>query len=260
MDVKRIQAPILGLVLLASFSACGGNGDTSTPPSVPTPLASAEGHWVGTTTTTTTNRIVRGVVLDDGAYWFLYSADRNPLFIEGVVQGNGNFQNGVLTSSNAKNFNVERPVTPVLDATINGSYTTKQSLNGIFFDQSNVQDTFTTTYDSDYELPPDMNAIAGAYTGPVALNEIVDVTVSAAGEISGTSRTTPTCTFTGSVSPRAHGNVFDVTIIFGGQTTCSNGSDTVRGIGFFDAGTKKLYSAAFNGTKTNGFVFLGTKQ
>jgi hypothetical protein len=58
----------------------------------------------------------------------------------------------------------------------------------------------------------------------------------------------------------ASGNVFDVTITFAGQPACSNGSDTVRGVGFYDAGTKRLYSAAFNPARTNGFVFIGTKQ
>jgi hypothetical protein len=180
----------------------------------------------------------------------------DPAIIEGVLQGDSNAQDGALISSNAKDFNVERPVTPVLNATINGSYTTKQSLSGSY--QSNVQGTFTTTYDSDYELAPDITAVAGTYTGPVAQNETVNVTVSAAGGISGISNTG--CRFTGSVVPRTHGNVFDVTITFGGQPTCSNGTNTVNGVGLYYAGTKKLYSAAFNSARTNGFVFLGTKN
>ena len=62
----------------------------------------------------------------------------------------------------------------------------------------------------------------------------------------------------GLFKPRARGNVFDVTITFGPQDTCSNKNATVTGVGFVYAG--KLYSAALNDAKTNGVVFIGTKQ
>ncbi len=253
MELNRIVMPVLGLLSLAFLSACSGDGDTSLPAPAPLTASTAEGFWTGMTNT---NRTVTGVVLDDGVYWFLYSVGGDPSVIEGVLQGDSNAQDGALNSLHAKDFNVERPVTPVLDATINGSYTTKQSLSGSY--QSNVPDTFTTTYNSDYELTPDITAVAGTYTGPVAQNETVNVTVSAAGGISGTSSTG--CRITGSVSPRTRGNVFDVTITFGGQSTCSNGTNTVNGVGLYNAGTKRLYSAAFNSARTNGFVFLGTKN
>jgi len=253
MDLNRIVMPVFGLLFLTFLSACSGDGDTSPPSPVPLTAATAEGFWTGTTNT---NRTVTGVVLDDGVYWFLYSVGGDPSIIEGVLQGDSNAQDGALNSLNAKDFNVERPVTPVLNATINGSYTTKQSLSGSY--QSNVPDTFTTTYNSDYELTPDITAVTGTYTGPVAQNETVNVTVSAAGGISGISSTG--CRITGSVSPRTRGNVFDVTITFGGQSTCSNGTNTVNGVGLYNARTKKLYSAAFNSDRTNGFVFLGTKN
>ncbi len=253
MGLNRIVMPVFGLLFLTFLSACSGDGDTPPPSPVPLTAATAEGFWTGTTNT---NRTVTGVVLDDGVYWFLYSVGGDPSIIEGVFQGDSNAQNGALNSLNGKDFNVERAVTPVLNATINGSYTTKQSLSGSY--QSNVPDTFTTAYNSDYELTPDITAVAGTYTGPVAQNETVNVTVSAAGRISGISSTG--CRITGSVSSRTRGNVFDVTITFGGQSTCSNGTNTVNGVGLYNARTKKLYSAAFNSDRTNGFVFLGTKN
>jgi hypothetical protein len=95
------------------------------------------------------------------------------------------------------------------------------------------------------------------YTGFVTASETVTVIVSNNGSISGSSNTG--CTFSGSFSPRTHGNVFDVTVTFDGQPGCSIGTETVKGIALYDAGTKQLYSAALNDTKTNGFVFIGTK-
>lgn len=251
MHLKRIQNQVLSLLLLVSLSACSGGGDTSTPSPTALPAASAEGLWAGTTDT---NRTVKALVLDDGVYWALYSESSNPSIIAGVVQGNSSSQNGGFISSNARDFNLQ---TGILEATINGSYAMKQSLNGTIAYQTGGQNTFTMTYDSDYDLTPDMNAVAGTYAGFVTASETVTVIVSTNEAISGNSSTG--CTFSGSFSPRKHGNVFDITIKFDGQPGCSIGTETVNGIAFYDAGTKQLRSAALNGNRTDGFVFIGTK-
>lgn len=254
MFYQVVRVPLCGLFLMAGLSACSGESGTSSSPPPTLAPSSAEGLWIGTTNT---NRTVAGLVLDDGAYWLLYSVVANPSIIAGLVQGDSSAQNGTFISSNARDFSVERQGVSILDARIDGSYTTKHSLNGTIVYPVGGQDTFTTTYDSNYDLPPDVNAIAGTYTGSVALNETVNVTVTTAGGISGNSSTG--CTFAGSFSPRANGNAFDVTITFGGQAACSNGTDTVRGVGFYEAGTKRLYSAALNTARTNGFVFIGIR-
>lgn len=243
--------------MLLGLSACSGGSDTPTPSPTPSPLASAEGLWIGTTGT---NRTVTGVVLDDGTYWALYYSLNGPSSrILGFIQGDSDSQNGIFASSNAHDFNPDR--NGILTAEIAGTYTTKQGLNGTIVYQNNVQanDTFTTTYNSEYESTPNIGTIAGIYTGPVALSETMTVTVSSAGEISGSSSTGCTIT-TGSVVPRGHGNVFNVTITFGPQDTCSNKNGTVNGVGFIHAG--KLYSAAWNvaSDRTNGVIFIGTKQ
>ena len=260
MHRSRVVILAFGLLFVSYLSACSGGGDTPTPSPTAVPAGSAEGLWTGTTDT---NRTVTGVVLDDGVYWFLYSMVGDPSLIAGVVQGNSSSQNGVLKSSNATDFSVERGISPTLNATVDGSYTMKQRLDGTIVYQNNAQaqDSFKTTYDSDYESAPDINAVAGTYTGPVAAGEIVSATVSATGDITGHSITDPSptgCTFSGLFKPRTHGNVFDVTITFNGQQGCSNGTATVKGVGFFHAG--KLYSAALNSDKTNGVVFIGTKS
>lgn len=255
--MQRITTSIVSLFVLASLAACSGEGDTSPPSPAPLPAATAEGLWLGATNSNP-SRTVTGVVLDDGVYWFLYSVAGNSSITAGVVQGVSTSQNGVLNSANATDFSIER--TPlIVNPTVDGRYTMKQSLSGtISYSNPNTQNIFTTTYDGNYELAPDITAIAGIYTGPVALNETVEVVVSAAGIISGTSSATPACTFSGLFKPRTHGNIFDVTIEFGSQDTCSNKDATVRGIGFLHAG--KLYSAALNHDKTNGVVFIGTKS
>lgn len=260
MHRSRMVILVFGLLFVSYLSACSGGGDTAPSPTA-LPATSAEGLWTGTTNTN--NRTVTGVVLDDGVYWFLYSVVGDPSLIAGIVQGDSTSQNGALTSSNATDFSVERGTPLVLKATVDGTYTMKQSLDGTIVYQNNAQaqDSFKTTYDTDYESAPDINAVAGTYTGPVAVGENVSVTVSATGDITGHSITdlSPAgCTFSGLFKPRVHGNVFDVTITFKGERGCSNGTATVKGVGFFHAG--KLYSAALNNDKTNGVVFIGTKS
>lgn len=250
MRLKRIKSYILGLLLVVSLSACGGDGDTPTPPPA-IASATSEGHWTGTTDT---NRTVKALVLDDGVYWALYSDASNPSIIAGVIQGDSSSQNGAFTSSNARDFNLQ---TGILEALINGSYAMKQNLNGTIVYQAGGQSTFTMTYNSDYDLTPDMNAVAGTYTGFVTATETVTVVVSTTRTISGSSSTG--CIFTGSFSPRAYGNVYDVTVTFGNQAGCSNRNETVTGIAFYEASAKRLLSAALNSTRTDGFVFIGTK-
>ncbi|HEX7767154.1 MAG TPA: hypothetical protein VF443_10605 [Nitrospira sp.] len=239
--------------LAISLSACSdGGSDNLTPPASAT---SAEGLWNGTTNS---GRSVAGLVLNDGTYWFLYTLMGNPSVVAGVVQGNGISQNGSITSSNTKDFNLEG--LGILNASINGSYVMKQSLSGtIVIANNGGQSTFTTTYNTDYDTPPNPALLTGTYSGSTATTggvESVTVTLSTPGSITGSSASL--CNFTGTFAPRSSGNVYDVSITFAGGV-CSNGTNTVTGVAFFDAGTKKLYSAGLNSTRTNGFVFIGTK-
>ena len=242
--------------LAVSLSACSdGGGDNPAPPASAS-ATSAEGLWNGTTNS---GRSVAGLVLNDGTYWVLYTLIGNPSVIAGVVQGNSSSQNGSITSSNAKDFNLEG-LGSITDASITGSYVMKQSLNGTtIYANNGGQGTFTTTYDTDYDIPPNPALLTGIYSGLTATTggvETVTVTLSAPGSITGSSANG--CQFTGSFAPRSRGNVYDVSITFAGGV-CSNGTNTVTGVAFFDAGTKKLYSAGLNSTRTNGFIFIGTK-
>lgn len=242
------------LILAGSISGCGGSDDSSSPPP-PAPATSAEGQWIGSTDT---GRSLVGVVLNDGTYWFLYSQMGNPPIIAGVVQGSGSSQNGSFTSSNGKDFNFEG--TEIFDVSVTSSYVMKQTLNGTAIYANNAgQTTFTSTYDADYDLTPDVDLLIGTYSGSATTAgspETVTVTVSAPDSVTGTS--TSGCSFEGSVSPRSHGNVYDVSVTFKGGV-CSNGTSTVNGVAFFDAATKTLRGAALNDTRTNGFVYVGAK-
>jgi hypothetical protein len=214
----------------------------------------AEGLWRGVTGD---NREINGVVLDDGVYWLVYSAISNPTVIAGAIQGNSTSSGGVFSSTNGLDFNFEG--LGVLSLTVNGNYTAGVNLSGTASYTIGATSTFTSTYDSDYDLTPDLAIIAGTYTGSAIVSgvtELATFTVSNAGAITGSGASG--CTVTGTVLPRTTGNVYDVSVTFGGGV-CLLGTSTVNGIAYFDAGTNQITSAALNNTRTDGYFFVGTK-
>ena len=231
--------------------ACGGGYGGSDFSSLPPTATSAEGLWTGATPT---RRTVGGLVLDDGSYWVFYTARGNPNVLAGLVQGTGTSHSGSFGSSNTRDFSLEGA--GILAATMSGTYVQKKSFHGAIAYFNGDKGSFTSTYDADYESAPNMNLVAGNYSGLRADNHTVTVTVDSAGTLSGHS--TDGCTFAGTFSPRAKGNVFHNSVTFGGGA-CSNGTDTVNGVAFYDAATNRLYSAALNSARTNSYIFIGTK-
>jgi hypothetical protein len=213
----------------------------------------AEGLWHGTTNT---GRALSGVAVDDGTYWFIYSLVGNSAVVAGVAQGNATSSNGSITSSNGLDFNFEG--LGVLDFTLEGTYEKKRSLDGsITYSGSTV--TFTSSYDTDYDLTPSLTDIAGTYTGSAYTSGGLDsatVTFTDAGAIAGIG--VSGCTFSGSASPRANGNIYNVSVTFDGLP-CANGTDTVTGVAYFDTPTKQLTSVGLNSGRTDGFIYVGIK-
>jgi hypothetical protein len=249
----RFAAPLIAACLLV---ACGGGGgDAGSTPPVPTVIP--EGLWIGSTST---NRTITGLVLDDGTYYLFYSPAGNANLIAGVVQGTGTGtgQNGFFSSSNARDFNIEAPPS-VLSATIQGNFTLRVTLNGTVDYGTNGSVAFATSFNPAYDLIPSLGTLAGTYTGQVASTagvETATLTITASGAFSGVS--SGGCNFSGSAAPRSRGNVYDITVLFG-QPPCVHVAQSFSGIGYFDALTKRLSAAAPNSARTIGVLFVGTK-
>lgn len=176
--------------------------------------------------------------------------------IAGVAQGNSSGSNGSFTSSNGRDFNFEG--LGVSDFTLDGTFEEKSSLNGsITYSRSTT--TFTSSYDSDYDLTPSLTDIAGTYSGSAYTSggpDSATVTFTNAGAISGSG--VSSCMFSGSASPRANGNIYDVSVTFDGGV-CANGTSTVKGVAYFDAPTKQLTTVGLNSRRTDGFIYVGIK-
>lgn len=237
------------VVLVVGLVACGGGGGGgSDAVAVETAV---DGFWSGTTST---DRAVFGVVLDDGTYYFIYTAVGAPTFLDGFVQGTGTANNGTFTSTNARDFNFSGSK---VDGTISGSYFTKQSLSGSISSGSTI--TFQTTYDSDYENVPTLAAIAGDYTG-VSISSVADdnanIQINASGSFTGVGMSG--CAFSGTVTPRVKGNLYNVVVTFGGAPCLSPGL-TLRGIAYYDSGVRQLFAATVLDDRSDFVFYLGDK-
>ena len=253
--IAVIEALVMSGLILA-LAACGGGGGNSGTAPPPDPATSAEGMWTGNTST---SRALTGFVLDDGSYWLLYSLPHASSFIAGVVQGSGSSLNGSFSSSDGVDFNLEGQ--GINNATVSVGYMVKQSFNGsVSYPSLNQAYTFTSSYNPDYDLTPSVSAVAGTYTGVASVSgsdELTTLDVSAPGIVVGTGLTSG-CRFLGTARPRAKGNLYDLSVAFGGGT-CSSGTSAVAGIGYFDSGARRFYVAALNKSRTNGLIFVGIK-
>lgn len=236
----KITQTIVGIAIASILVACGGGSSTTAAPT-------AEGFWNGTSGS---GRSASGVVMDDGTIWLLYSKVGDSNVLGGAVQGASISNNGSFSSANAKDFNLEGFGT--LNAPITGSYTARQSLNGT---ESNV--SFSLTYDSTYEQRPSLADITGAYTGlsyGVGASDVATLNIAASGAISGSSKG---CNYSGTVAPHAKGNIYDVSVTFGGGV-CALGTSQVSGVVYLSP-QKVIYALGLNTARTGGFIFSGTK-
>ena len=238
---------VLGMAIALSAAGCGEK-DAVVPPA-----STAEGLWLGTTNT---NRTLTAAVLDDGTYYVFYSLAAAPAQIAGIIQGTGASNDGSFTSSNAKDFGIG---VAVLDATLSATYATRQSFNGSIIYPGASAVTLTSSYNSAYDTTPTVASLTGVYTGQLGDSlglQTANVTVLSDGTFTGSEQNG--CTFTGTVTARTKGDVFDQSLTFGGVPCLLPGS-TFQGILYFDIPTRRLYTAAPNSLRTNAAIFFGTK-
>jgi hypothetical protein len=257
----------------ALLTACGGGGDGDGDISA----QRAAGVWTGTTDT---NRNVTALTLSDGRYYVIYDRVGTPGTTGGLIAGTGeNFLAANYASANAIDYGFEALPGPVDAATVVGSLEPGQSFNAASTHRSNGTGfVFNTTFDTDFYTVPTLATIAGAYTGtvtfslgarpnatfpaPVVFN--VDANGAVTSDING-------CLITGQLAPRSDGNIYDLSITFGGGL-CAYPGQTFTGVGYYRAATRELRTATtapaatYNpaiglGTtpQAQGVVFVGTK-
>jgi len=180
------------------------------------------------------------------------------LLIAGAVSGTGVSTNGSFASSDARDISLEG--LGMLSGSISASYTERLSFGGsVTYPSLNQVITFSGAYDAGYETAPTLAAIAGTYTGRAGNIRGSDpgtLTVSTTGALSGGGSSG--CKLTGSVVPRAKGNVYKATINFGGSP-CFLANTTLTGVAYFEAPTKRLYAVLMTSARNDGMIFAGAK-
>jgi hypothetical protein len=254
-------------LLLAACGGGGGNPGTCSA-SPQTCAAIAVGNSGGSTTpvtataaglfhgTTNTGRNASVLVLEGGEFWVLYSPMGGSNIIAGAEQGHASFLNGSFTSADVRDFSLETGV--VSSGTATGTYAPKSNIAGTATFSTSAL-TFSASYDPTYDTQATLAAIAGNYSGTAVVaggSDNATLTISATGTIAGVSQLG--CNFSGNITPHSGVNSYAVTVTFAGGT-CSNGFSTVTGIGYRDAASNRIYSAALNSARTNGFIFAGGK-
>jgi hypothetical protein len=253
---RSVVSLILIGLLSMTIGGCGSGGD-SPPAASPasSPVASpAEGLWTGSTAT---SRTIVGAVLDDGTYYFFYSEQAAPNLIGGLVQGDSTANNGIFTSDNAKDFDFVGG--GIQSGTIAANYTEHQSLNGPAL--SAGTGAFTTTFDPAYDTPPGLASLNGAYTGQSGNPENggVDPTTLTVDSIGGLSGIANSCSFSGTMTPRVRGNIFDLSVTFTGAPPCLHAGETLAGIAYLDEPNKHLLAAVLTSTRTDVVLFTGIR-
>jgi hypothetical protein len=243
---------VLGL-FMSALSACGGGGGSEDGGAQSAAASTGPaGLYHGMTST---GRQVAGVVLENGEFWLLYTRAGSSTLIAGAEQGHYSASNGNFTTSDLKDFNLEGR--GISNGSANGTYVAKNRIAGtVTFPSSTV--TFSATYDTAYDAPPNQGAVAGTFTGVAAVvggSETATVTISSSGALSGVGQSG--CRFTGTATAHA-GTVYTVSVTFAGGV-CANGTSTVNGVAYFDPATNRVYAAALNSGRTNGFIFAGGK-
>ena len=251
-----VLGSLLFTLMLTGCSSGGGDGRNDAPAAAPSAAIAdtAEGLWTGTTGD---GRTISGVVLDDDTYWLWYSAVGQPSVLAGGFQGSGLSQNGAFTSANGIDFNLEGigPFGP-MDTTVAASYVLRNSFNGVITYPTMTQTTFTSTFNTDYVAAPNVASLVGTYIWSTT-GGIFTTSIDPSGSITGTFSI---CNYSGAVSSRTSGNVYDVSITAFGRL-CGGSGLLQTGVAWFDAATNRLFISTLN--RANGtfsILFLGTKQ
>jgi hypothetical protein len=267
--MKRSCAKLaLSSLVVLSVAACGGGGgDAGSRPSAfggeidP----AAVGAYVGNIAVSPNpdNHFFLTLLLEDGSFWMTYGAE--PIGdhqITGFMQGTmAVVSNGSYSSMDARDFGLS----PVLPATMSGSYTAGAALSGTAQYGGGLTTSFSGTpfySGSYYNTPARLSDIAG--TWPMTLvsgttSTSVSLNVSNTGVIGGVS--VSGCAFSGSVAPRASGkNVFDITLRFGGSP-CPLPRQAVNGIAisYVTIEGQELVTLLVNSDRTIGVRASGTR-
>lgn len=262
IKTRRALLAVISSVGAALLASCGGGGGSG----------ASEGLWVGSADG---GRSLTGLTLSDGRYYLMYDKANTPGTAGGLIAGTYTTTGTTFVSADAKDYNLETSFVPAASGTVGGTLAMGVALAGSMQRSNATSLAFSTSYDADFENTPRLLAVQGVYTGVVTFSSgprAATFNVDGAGRITSVINS---CNITGQMTPRAEGNVYDMSISFG-PLPCVFANQTVQGAAYFRAATRELRTASA-GTLTvdsfyaaygipgagspapQGIIFIGTK-
>lgn len=253
-NMQAVRGPrgIMAVLVAALAAGCGGGGGGGSN-EFGAGANAAEGLYFGATSG---GQLLNGLVLENGEYYVLYGS---PNEIDGLVHGTASARDGVFRSSDGLVFDFwtgERT-----SATVSATYQPRNTLAGTVTNAGQAG-TFTSRYTTLYEQLVPLSALAGTYTGITQDSDIVRYTLRSDGSIAGTVYDgSQTCSFQGSMTPRASGkNIYNLTLRFGGGA-CAAGTRTATGhsVPMVQDGITTLMSAALLPGRSDAVAAVATR-
>ncbi len=126
--------------------------------------------------------------------------------------------------------------------------------------------TFNGTYDATDDQPALLTSVQGTYSGAAVGGatpaQSATVTVDASGNISSNYvNGSLFCNTTGTATPRASGkNIFNVQLTFTGNFCALASGTTTSGVATLTSNGTQLIAMTLKADKSDGLIFIGTKQ
>jgi outer membrane murein-binding lipoprotein Lpp len=268
--LKVIALVVAGSALLAG---CGGGGSTkinTSGSSTATGNAKVEPVALPTTVISSVfdgkndaNQPLTILLQDDGSYFIVYSDATVPQNFLGVVLGAGTLASSSFSSSNALDLSLIGTGAQSLNAaTLSGSYTKNQSINGtLSYSANNQTKSFTSSYNNTYETLPSLASLAGVYKGSIATKDVrednIELTISPEGALSG--KLTCGCSVAANLVPRADGTAYNATLAFTEGTNPLTGKAFAGNV-YLDTQAKRLYIVGKISNTNDLAIFVGNKS
>ena len=244
---------ILSLLMVFVLTACGGGGGGSSSPSpspsTPAAAVDARGLYNGQSSN---GAQFTALITSDKIYAVIFDPN-NPSIPADIGVGNYTVSGNNISADGLVYFNYNDGFGAVdLSASVNAG----SSLNGnITLNGSQV--SFTSSYDSSYDLNASINEINGRSTGLTASQnygyESAILNVSEIGEFSGLSYSG--CQAAGTITASQDGNFYN------NQVSVSNcgslSGQSLSGVSLYNEDTNILYTIVVNNNQTGGFIYWG---
>jgi len=246
VHTSKIFGYSIPLLMTALLAACGGGGGGGTAAVV---NVDPQGYWTGTSAA---GYAVNTAVLDNGEVWGIYSSGST---IYGALYGTSTVSGSNITVTGTDFNFVSNTSTP---GTLTGPVVAKSTMT-----LSNSSGSLPLKYQATYDTAATAAAIAGtwSFVGRSGSYTLIPATlnVSASGNFS---LVQPTCTSTGTITPRAGGkNIYTINITTAG-TACATGQSSLAGVLTVDTTVtpNKFLALALTPNKADGLIVIGTKQ